>query len=146
MRKFVFQLESVLEYRQNMEDHEKNLLGRAVQKALAEEQSLDKLSLKRQQHLTACKSSEVNLTFIHQQEVHLQYIEAKINQSQEKLIEAKKKVKIHKRSLVDASKKRKMIEKIREKRLQEYRRDLAKEEQGILDEAGIAAYCRNNKG
>jgi len=144
LRKFIFPLENVLEYRQNIEEHERELLVRVIQRAQVEEKFLNELSLSREQHLNSYKPDKVNLTIMQQQEVHLQLLNSRINSQLKKLVEAKKSVEIHNRKLVDARQKRKMIENIKKKRLEEYHREQAKEEQGVLDEAGIAAYHRKN--
>lgn len=140
MKKFNFQLENVLEYRQNIEDQQKEILGKAMQRVQEINCRLGELALEKdRQGKTQDRTQTIILW---QREAHLQYIDSKIYDQEEILAEATRMVAKHRQKLIEASQQRKMIANIKEKRLQEYQRESAKEELNFLNEAGLVLYRR----
>lgn len=142
MSKFNFALENALKYRQSIEDREKELLARAMQKVQAEEKVAQKLNLEKQTHLESFDLYKVDLTTMQQQEAYLFSLDFRIKNQLEELEKANRTSKTHRTMVVKATSNRKILERLKEKHLEEHQLLLAKAEQKILDEVGIAAYCR----
>jgi flagellar FliJ protein len=142
LSKFSFVLENALKYRQSIEDREKELLARAVQKVQAEEKVSRKLNLEKQTHLSSYDLHKVNLTTMQQQEAYLFSLDGRIKNQLEEVERAQKTSNIHRNLVVKAASNRKVLERLKEKHLEEYQVILSKAEQKILDEVGIAAFCR----
>jgi len=143
MKKFKFALDNILKYRQSIEDQEKELLARAMQKVQMEETIAKKLDSEKHLHLRSFETN--NIEKIRQQESYLILLDERIKKQQKKLEQAiVTSTKIRDR-VVTATSNRKILENLREKQLTEYRQELARAEQNILDEVGIASYIRKEK-
>jgi flagellar FliJ protein len=139
--KFTFPLENALEYRVSIEEHETALLVNAMKKVQAVERALAKLNHEKQIHLSSCNNVKTNLTTMQQQEAYLTWLNLRIEEQLKKLEVAKKDAENQRNRMVEASVKRKSLELVKEKRLDEYHSVLSKDEQNMLDDVGIAAYC-----
>jgi len=143
MKKFKFALDNILKYRQSIEDQEKELLARAMQKVQMEETIAKKLDSEKHLHLRSFETN--NIEKIRQQESYLISLDERIKKQQKKLEQAiVTSTKIRDR-VVTATSNRKILENLREKQLTEYRQELARAEQNTLDEVGIASYIRKEK-
>jgi len=143
--KFVFQLESALKYRRNVEEQETAHLVQAAQKLQTEEGLAIKLKLEKQKHLDAYDPNKTNITAMQQQEAYLSLLDLRIKQQMNKIEQAKKNLLMQRHRVVEASTKRKSLETLKEKSLDEHRLGISKAEQIVLDDIGIAAYCHNVK-
>lgn len=141
MQKFIFPLESALKYRVSIEEHETALLAKAMKKVQTEERVLAKLKHEKQTYLSSCHSAKANLTTLQQQEAYLTWLDLRIEEQLKNLKEAEKNLENQRNRMVAATVKRKSVELLKEKHLDEYRSELSKMEQKMLDDMGIAAYC-----
>lgn len=143
MKKFNFQLQNVLEYRQNIEDQQKEVLGKAMQRVQEINCRLGELAQEKDRQ--GKTQNRTQTIILWQREAHLQYIDSKIYEQAEILTEAKRMAEKHRQKLIEVSQKRKMIANIKEKRLEEYQRESAKEELNFLNEAGLVLYRRTQE-
>jgi flagellar export protein FliJ len=141
LRKFVFQLESALKYRRNMEEQETLLLVQARQKVATEESRAIQLKLEKSEHLNTYDPQRTSLTAMQQQEAYLSGLDFRIEKQLDKVDQAKKHFGVQRHKVVEASTKRKSLETLKEKSLDEHRSVVSKTEQIMLDDIGIAAYC-----
>lgn len=145
MSKFIFQLESALKYRRNIEEQETIHLARAKHKVQAEEGLATKLDLEKREHLSSYSpNTKVNLTAMQQQEAYLSLLDLRIKKQLDKVEQAQKNFGVQRNRVVEASTKRKSLETLKEKSLDEYRLELSKAEQNMLDDIGITAYCHKD--
>jgi flagellar FliJ protein len=145
MKKFKFALDNILKYRQSVEDQEKELLARAMQKVQMEENLARKLDSEKHLHLRSFETSTLNIEKIRQQESYLISLDERIKKQQKKLEQAIRSSESIRARVVTATSNRKILESLRDKQLTEYRLELARAEQNMLDEVGIASYIRKEK-
>lgn len=145
MKKFKFALDNILKYRQSIEDQEKELLARAMQKVQVEENLAKKLDSEKHSHLRSFEASTPNIEKIRQQESYLISLDERIKKQQKKLEQAIRTSENIRDRVVTATSNRKILESLRDKQLTEYRLELARAEQNMLDEVGIASYIRKEK-
>lgn len=141
MSKFIFQLESALKYRRNIEEQETIHLVRAKQKVQVEEGMANILHLEKREHFNSYDLNKMNLTVMQQQEAYLSLLDLRIKKQLDKLDQANKNFGVQRSRLVEASTKRKSLETLKEKSFDEYRSVLSKAEQNMLDDIGTTAYC-----
>ena len=142
MKKFKFALENILKYRQSIEDQEKELLARAMQKVQMEESLAQKLELEKHTHLSSYDVISSNIVKMRQQESYMASLELRIKNQQKQLDKAKSASDNIRVKVVKATTNRKILESLKEQHLTGYRQELDRAEQKILDEVGISAYNR----
>jgi flagellar export protein FliJ len=135
-------LDSVLNYQKSIEEQEKQLYSMAMEKVQVEKLSLHNLYLEKSEHLSLYVSTKSTLNTLQQKEVYLFLLDLRIKKQQEKYEKAKNDSEIQHTQMVLATTKRRTLERLREKYLEEYQLVLSNAEQKILDELGIAVYCR----
>ena len=145
MKTFKFALENILKYRQSIEDQERELLARAMQKVQLEESLSQKLDLEKHMHLSLYDVHKSNISNMRQQESYLTSLDLRIKSQQKKLDKAIRVSDTLRVKVVNATSKRKVLESLKEKHLEEYRQELSRAEQKILDEVGISLYFRKEK-
>lgn len=142
MQKFKFALENILKYRQSIEDQEKELLARAMQKVQMEESLAQKLDLEKHTHLRSYDVHKSNIVNMRQQESYLTSLDLRIKNQHKQVDEAKSVSDNIRVKVVKATSNRKILESLKDKHLTGYRQELARAEQKILDEVGISSYNR----
>jgi len=145
VKTFKFALENILKYRQSIEDQERELLARAMQKVQLEESLSQKLDLEKHMHLSLYDVHKSNISNMRQQESYLTSLDLRIKSQQKKLDKAIRVSDTLRVKVVNATSKRKVLESLKEKHLEEYRQELSRAEQKILDEVGISLYFRKEK-
>ncbi len=142
MNKFKFSLENALKFRKSIEDRDRELLARARQKVQQEEELSQKLDLEKHEHFRSYDIYTSNLTTMQQQESYLTGLDWRIKSQHIQLDKAKRASDTRRAQVVTATSNRKILERLKEKHLEEYKQELARSEQKILDEVGISSYCR----
>jgi len=142
LKKFKFALDNILKYRQSIEDQEKELLARAMQKVQMEESLAQKLELEKHVHLRSYNVVNSNIVNMRQQESYMASLELRIKNQQKQLDKAKSASDNIRVKVVKATSNRKILERLKEQHLIGYRQELDRAEQKILDEVGISAYNR----
>ncbi len=137
---FHFRLQSLLQYRKQIED--KLVLEFAeIKKRLGQEkEALEKVMRKQASLTTKLENMGKGNLCAANVSVYLSYIRQMKEQqdSRKKIIgKIEKELEAQRQVLLDASQKRKILETINEKKLTEYKLDLIRREQKELDEAGI---------
>lgn len=141
-----FGLEPVLNHRKLVEDNLQREVA-TVKKLLADEKRklrayrkakdrvLEELQHKQRENPTV---SEI-LLYVH----FLDRVSREVERQKERVLEVEKSYDQKREDLVEAMKKKKTLEKLKEKRLVEYRHELGREEQKQMNEVGIGQYIRN---
>lgn len=145
MKKFQFGLDNILKYRQSIEDQEKEQLARAMQKVQVEEGIARKLDNEKHSHLSSIGQKALKIETMRQHESYLLCLDEQIKKQQKKLEQAIKTSDTIRTRVVTATSERKILEGLKDKHLTEYRQELARAEQNMLDEVGITAYIRKEK-
>ena len=142
MKKFNFVLDNILKFRQSIEDQEKELLARAMQKVQMEESMARKLDIEKHMHLSSYDAHTSNIGKMRQQESYMTSLDIRIKNQQKQLDKAKSVSDSIRVKVVKATSNRKILESLKDKYLTGYRQELSRAEQKILDEVGISSYNR----
>jgi flagellar FliJ protein len=150
MKRFAFDLEKVLNLRKHREQEAKIALGRAVGELTAIENQLKELALLRSRAageylppsaLNVLKQdAPVQLTFSAAYYRNYEYYIRRLDHKKEELLEAavraQLKLEEERAAYLEASRERKIMDKLKEKRAMEYRHSLFAEETKTLDDMG----------
>jgi flagellar FliJ protein len=150
MKRFVFDLEKVLDLRKYREQEAKIALGRAVGELAAIENQLKELALLRSRAAgeylppsgldVLAQDGPVQFTFSADYYRNYEYYIRRLDHKKEELLEAaaRAQLKLEKEraAYLEASRERKVLDKLKEKRAAEYRRLLFAEETKALDDMG----------
>lgn len=143
---FYFKLQTLLDYKKQLEkkqtlefatikrclDHEKEALKKVKQARTDLTAKLEKMG----KGALCTADISVYLSYIH-------HMKEREDRQKEVVGKIEKELEAQRRKLINASRKRKIIETVRDKKLEEYRLDLICREQKELDEAGV---LRTGKG
>ncbi|MCD4828108.1 MAG: flagellar export protein FliJ [Candidatus Cloacimonetes bacterium] len=146
MKKFEFSLQKVMEVRQTEEKVLQRVLADARHKLLEAREDLEALLHKLDQHLERkgkMHSVTMNSARYMLLQNYIQLLEENIDISRKRIVELEKEENEAREKLLEKSKQKKAIEKLRDNRFDEYRREMKKEEQVFLDE--ITAQNGNQK-
>lgn len=136
MAKFTFSLEAVLRIKMQKEESVKNELGKAVQKLEAEKLKLAKLQ-NTVEEITAQfnrKAKKTTVRKLIEFNEYLSFLDAKIKEQKENVNCAASNVDKVREELLQAVKERKILEKLKEKKHDEYLLEQKKLEQKSNDE------------
>lgn len=142
MKKFRFALENVLKYRKSIEDQEKELLARAMNRVEQEERLSQELDEEKRGFIKSCNIDQCQIGDMSHRDFYLTSLDKRIKNQQVQLDKAIKVSNNIRIKVVDATAKRKVLESLKDKQLEEYRELLSRAEQKLLDEVGISSYCR----
>lgn len=145
MKKFKFKLDAVLKLRQRLEDELKKQLA-DLKKSMEFEIALltkyrnEKLAC--QKELKALRSSALDMKKIIMHENYLELLGARIEVQIVRVAEAKEAVELKRGELLEASKDKKAVEKLYEKKYDEHMTTLRKAEQKYIDEISTMRFTR----
>lgn len=148
MKKFQFRLETLLKFRKMEEEQAQIKLGEASARLYKEQELLreqeNKLTatldlLNKEQ--TACPTIETLKTFGY----YIDKIKSDIVKQEEQVAKAASYRQECLTALETAMKQRKLVDNLRNKRLEQYKAQLLQEEQKLLDELGTQVFMRNKE-
>lgn len=146
MGKFNFELESVLNIRRQFEDKAKNELSIEIKKLNEKLDDLRREVAYKQSCLNKIKKAQqgtVNIVQIKEYSTYIQYIDDEIKSLNNAIKEQKDVVDKYRERLLEISKKKKILEKLREKKLVSFLTEQRKEEDKLSDE--IVSYKHFDK-
>lgn len=139
MKKFKFNLESVLNYRIVKEEQAKQKLGTAIFKVAQQKKVLGsyrKALAEEQSNIAAA----VDISFLQHKELYIHCLCQQIEQQTEQLKQAEKEVNKCKKEVTRAMQDTKVLDNLKVKRYQEYLLEANKMEQKMLDEIGLIGF------
>ena len=137
MNKFVFELQGVLEIKQKLEGQAKVNFGVARARLNAEEEKRDAIAAKIDEYrerLSSVMIGKINLIEVSRCEDAIDIFEDRLAQQQVAVKRAEKQVELMRSRLNTVMMERKTIEKLREKRFEEYMKEYNAEERKQVDE------------
>ena len=137
----IFRLESVLRYRQGIEDQEKIKMLQASRGVREQEAAAAELRLEKERHFENSTHLDLSVSALMQREVYLDQLDKRIARQQENVAEARQQMETQRSRVVEASTRKKTLAQLKEKNLGELHAQLSKTEQKTLDDIGITAYC-----
>jgi flagellar FliJ protein len=137
MRKFKFSLEPVLDQRERIEDEKQQIFAARQRELLEAEQELARLNGDFRRFSTRLRDDHASLATeeLRWHYAHLEYLDRCITMQHAVISQRRTAVERARIDLVEASKERKVMEKLKDKRLQEHRAREASFEQKELDDA-----------
>ena len=145
MKKFSFNLESVLNHRRMMEDDELQKLMK-IQHAIArvemKKHKIQEEISNNRQTMKLQGAGEVNIQEIRQRHLYLEKLERDSLALGQQTIKLEEEKRMQSERLVQARKKREILEKLKEKGIDSHQRELREVEQKLLDELSTVKFAR----
>ncbi len=145
MKRFNFRLKKVLKHREILENLEKERLGRVKSELKRETELLKEMEDTRRrarEKLRERREEEINLPEALIYEAFLERMDEEVNLQAAKAAQLTQKVEETREDLLRASKRKKIVEKLKERKKAEYASEVRRFEQGISDEASINRFNR----
>jgi flagellar protein FliJ len=145
---FIFKLQSVLEYRKNIEEKILNDFSEKKRELKEERLKLKNLVEERANLIEALRNMQGLKVLAEDIAALVSYVEQvrEEEKKQKKVItQVKEQVEAKRKELLEAVKKRKVMEKLKERHLEEYEFDMRALEQKDSDEMGAIRYGRREK-
>ena len=146
MKKFRFRLQKVMEFKEEVEKQRKQELGKARKRVLDEEKVLDGLQARdhdcRLQIADKCNAETIDPREIDNYYRYLKQLKVQMEMQGHRIDEAKKIMEDKRQDLLAATKERKILEKLKERKYNDFMIDLARREQFVLDDLAGTAFAR----
>lgn len=145
MKKFIFPLQFLLDYRERKEKKAKKEFTQAQGEEKREKQILNSLKEEIvfwQEKLRERKGEDIDLPFVILAYSYLDELSLRAERQRARLKEISEKKNRLYGELVKASKEKKVLEKIKERKLKEFLEQVKKIEQGLIDENAIQKFHR----
>jgi len=141
-RPFQFRLQKVLDYRVHIEDKLKAELAelKAIRDFLLAER--EEAREKQSAMLTRMAESEFDVTALQLMRLYIERLDREIARKNREIAETEKRIELKRTEVVEASRDRKVMERLRESQERSYRREQLRVEQKMLDELGTNAFHR----
>ncbi len=135
MRRFVFSLQKVLEYRQRLEEQAIRAFAEAQAQLTHEQAVLHKLLIEREECLRRShRRQHLSVELLAVEQTYLSALEERIEQQRQRVAEAEKVLEEKRQALIEAQRERKTLERLREKQYEEWRQEWLRTEQKALDD------------
>lgn len=148
MKKFQFKLETVLNVKERREEQLKHELMKLQALKIQEEQLLAEVKEKRA-HISKQKSDEnkkgTDIQSLIHFEQYLGVLLKKIDDTKKSIKVLGEKADIKREEVVEASREKKVFEKLKEKQYAEFQRVVIQNEQKMLDEMAVAKFNRKEQ-
>jgi flagellar FliJ protein len=146
MSAFKFALEPVLEHRERIEDEKQQVLAHRLRDLKAAEDELARLNGEFKRYSTALREDHAKLSSeeLRWHYAHLEYLDRCMTMQHGVILQRRAAVERARTDLVAASKERKVIEKLKDRRLEEHQAQQAAQEQKDLDDTNNRRFVRND--
>lgn len=145
-KRFKFKLQSILDYKQQIEDEEKEKLAKLMQEEQKAKEYLETLKQNREREVFNLKEKQQEgtlnideLKLIHN---HIQYLGVQIENQKIKISNLQKKIEEQRQKLMEATKERKSYEKLKEKQQERFLQEIETEERKMIDELATTRHIR----
>lgn len=148
MKRFNFRLKKVLKHREIVENLRKEKLGKAKSELKKERDLLRKMEDTRRRTREEWKERRSNLISLPEAliyETYLERMDEEVGLQTTKAAQLSQKVEKTRQDLIEASQEKKIVEKLKERREEEYSNEMKRFEQGISDEASVNQFNRKPK-
>ncbi len=145
MSKFKFSLETVLNYRKNLEGTAKENLAASLAFYQQEKVMLQEIEIKLSQALEPREQIKLNLDQLLHQEQYQGYLSHRLAEQSVKVDTARGQVTIRRHELEQKMQDRKIIENLKDKRFQEFTYLADQAEQKAIDDMAVNGYVRQQR-
>ena len=143
MGKFVFRLQSILNIKKQIEDGLKNDLGKAVVECEKQKDIYNKIEQEKQDHVYSIKAKSQEGISVGDLQKYSRYIEFLNNKAKQQMVNVKNaqdNVDRYREKRIKASQEKKIIDKLREKKYEEYIKEQYKKDQQVSEEISNYKY------
>lgn len=147
MQTFRFRLEAVLQVRRRQEDMQKQVLGQKLNQLELNQKHLQELIWQQQQHFSRMRKLQQGQLKLRELEASGDYalvLKEDIANQQIKVRVCEEQVDQARKELLEIVKARKILEKLKEKHLEEYNLEALREDQKLIDEMAGMAFARQD--
>lgn len=146
MAKFKFTLEPVLDHRERIEDEKQQILAERLRELKAAEDELARLNAQFKRYSTALRDSHAALSSeeLRWHYAHLEFLDRCMTMQHGIIFQRRADAERARADLVAASKDRKVMEKLKDRRLEEHQALEAVQEQKDLDDANNRRFARTH--
>lgn len=146
MQKFKFALDPVLQHRERIEDEKQQVLAERLRDLKAAEDELARLNGEFKRYSTALREEHATLSSeeLRWHYAHLEYLDRCMTMQHSVIFACRAAVERARTDLVAASKERKVIEKLKDRRLEEHQAHEAAQEQKDLDDTNNRRFTRTH--
>jgi len=143
--KFAYNLETLLRYREEIEDRERDELHRLNYRHQVEESIRGELAAKMQNTMNdlaaicADRSQDQELTWFHR---YLNRLTCEIKECEKRLAQLKSEIEAQKEAVIEASKNRKTLSSMKAKKQKDFLLDLERREQKEIDDLVVTRYSK----
>ena len=141
MKKFVFKLQKVLDYRFEIEEKKKDEFAKAQKKLLSEKNKLESL-IERKKSAVEDKSNYKSKLDYQLLLNYIDFMDDKIENQMAEIKKAEDEFAIKKDELIKSTADRKVIEKLKEKAKDEFNLEVGQKEQKLNDGFALFSYVR----
>ncbi|HBN27669.1 MAG TPA: flagellar export protein FliJ [Clostridiaceae bacterium] len=141
MKKFVFKLQKVLDYRFEIEEKKKDEFAKAQKKLLSEKNKLESL-IERKKSAVEDKSNYKSKLDYQLLLNYIDFMDDKIENQMAEIKKAEDELAIKKDELTKSTADRKVIEKLKEKAKDEFNLEVGQKEQKLNDGFALFSYVR----
>ncbi len=137
MAKFTYKFESILKLKVQLEDNQKNELGKSVKRYEKEKSYLGHINNEMSYCVERINKELANTITVNEMLIHnnyIEYLKTAANRQKEVVKEALQNVDIQREKLIEIVKERKTLEKLKERKYEEYLKEADIEEQKVIDE------------
>jgi flagellar protein FliJ len=145
LAKFKYSLETLLRYRQEIEDRERDALHRLTYKLQVEENIRRELETKSRETMCdmaamcADRSRDHELTWFHR---YLNRLTGEMKESDKRLVQLTAEIQAQKEAVIEASKNRKTLASMKTKKEKEFSLELERREQKEIDDLVVTRYSK----
>ncbi|GIV15901.1 MAG: flagellar export protein FliJ [Armatimonadota bacterium] len=144
MRRFVFSLQKVLDYRQQREEQAVRAFAEAQAQLLHEQAVLHRLLSEREGCLRRShRRQRLAVELLDVEQAYLSALEERIEAQRGRVVEAVRVLEEKRQALTQAQRERKALERLREKHYEQWRQEMLRIEQKALDELATARSVRS---
>lgn len=146
MKRFEFSLETLLKLREREEEQSQMKLAEAIAAFKKIEISLQELQNRYEKSLIEQAQIIGKNILVHELMNYVVYqekLQIQIEQTKQKLLEAQLAQENERINYLNAAKRRKIVEKLKARKLQQYWQNLLKEEQDLMDELGTIVFLKD---
>lgn len=141
MKKFKFNLAALLRIRKRLEERMRQEFSDQKRRVDTQQNRLNQLVRDREnadRQLRLNKVEQVSMALMRSMDEYLQHVQKSVHQAEAELELLKDELKKRREAMIKAQQDVTVLEKIKETRLQDYQKELSKQEQAFLDEMAIS--------
>jgi flagellar FliJ protein len=146
MARFRFRLQSVLDHRERVERKKQRLLASAQRKLLEAEESLQRLrdEYERTAEMLRVKHAELDAMGLYNHYAHMDYVMRGIRVAETKVAACAQEVEQAQAALMNARRRKKILETLRERRRKAFEVEQAAQEQRMIDDLNARRHGRDS--